>query len=78
LQDYVGEAKLNGAIRSFRDSFGLKETPPFPGSYDLYDFVKKAVPDSLHYYLDDSWLKISLYENRILSAKAKKTGGRPI
>lgn len=74
LQDYVGESTLNGAIRAFRDSFGLKETPPFPGSYDLYDFVKKVVPDSLHYYLDDSWLKIALYENRVISAKAKKTG----
>ena len=74
LQDYIGEDRLNGAIRAFRDSFGLKETPPFPGSYDLYDFIKKVVPDSLHDYMDDSWLKIALYENRVLSAKAKKTG----
>ncbi|MBK8425901.1 MAG: ABC transporter permease [Lewinellaceae bacterium] len=72
LQDYVGEAKLNGAIRAFRDSFGLKETPPFPGSYDLYDFIKKVTPDSLHYYLTDTWEKITLYENRVLSAKARK------
>lgn len=74
LQDYIGEEKLNGAIRAFRDSFGLKENPPFPGSYDLYAFIKKVVPDSLHYYMEDSWEKIALYENRILSAKARKTG----
>ncbi|MEO6037344.1 MAG: M1 family aminopeptidase, partial [Saprospiraceae bacterium] len=74
LQDYIGEAKMNGAIRAFRDSFGLKENPPFPGSYDLYAFIEKATPDSLRYYLEDSWQKITLYENRILSAKAKKTG----
>jgi len=74
LQDYIGEEKLNGAIRAFRDSFALKEIPPFPGSYDLYAFVEKVTPDSLRYYLEDSWLKIALYENRILSAKAQKTG----
>ncbi|AEE49465.1 ABC transporter permease/M1 family aminopeptidase [Haliscomenobacter hydrossis] len=75
LQDYVGEEKLNGAIRAFRDSFALRETPPFAGSYDLYNFIKKVVPDSLQYYLEDSWLKIALYENRIISAKAKKLDG---
>lgn len=74
LQDYIGEEKLNGAIRAFRDSFGLKETPPFPGSYHLYDYIKQVVPDSLHYYMEDSWHKLVLYENRIVSAKSKKTG----
>lgn len=72
LQDYLGENQLNGAIRAFRDSFALKENPPYPGSYHLYEFVKKVVPDSLHYYLEDTWHKITLYENRVLSAKAEK------
>jgi hypothetical protein len=74
LQDYVGEDQLNAQIRAFRDSFGMKENPPFAGSYDLYAFVEKAVPDSLRYFLEDSWLKIALYENRILSAKSKDLG----
>lgn len=75
LQDYIGEEKLNGAIRAFRDSFGLKETPPYPGSYDLYAFIQKVVPDSLHYYLEDTWHKIALYENRVISAKSEKLDG---
>ena len=75
LQDYLGEEKLNGAIRAFRDSFGLKETPPYPGSYHLYEFIQKVVPDSLQYYLDDTWNKITLYENRVLSAKSEKLDG---
>ncbi len=74
LQDYIGEEKLNGAIRGFLDSFGLKEQPPFPGSYDLYGFIQQVVPDSLQYFLEDSWLKIILYENRILEASAKSLG----
>ncbi|MFM9021618.1 MAG: M1 family aminopeptidase, partial [Sediminibacterium sp.] len=75
LQDYVGEAKLNAQIKAFRDSFALRENPPFPGSYDLFSFVQKAVPDSMRYFLDDSWLKIALYENRILKATANKIKG---
>ncbi|MBL7828193.1 MAG: hypothetical protein JNJ57_16295 [Saprospiraceae bacterium] len=74
LQDYIGEEKLNGAIKQFRDSFALKETPPFPGSYHLYEYIKQAVPDSLNYYMEDSWHKIALYENRTISAQSKKTG----
>ncbi|MBN8677918.1 MAG: hypothetical protein J0M29_06810 [Chitinophagales bacterium] len=72
LQDYVGEQNLNASIKAFRDSFGLKEQPPFPGSYDLYEFINKAVPDSLKYYMEDSWLKLTLYENRVVQAKAQK------
>jgi hypothetical protein len=75
LQDYIGEDKLNAQIKAFRDSFGLKENPPFAGSYDLYAFIQKAVPDSLRYFLEDSWLKIALYENRILKATAQKISG---
>jgi hypothetical protein len=75
LQDYIGEDKLNAQIKAFRDSFALKETPPFAGSYDLYAFIEKAVPDSLRYFLEDSWLKIALYENRILKATAKQLKG---
>jgi ABC-2 type transport system permease protein len=74
LQDYIGEERLNGSIRAFRDSFGMKETPPFAGSYDLYDFIQKVVPDSLQYYMQDSWHKLALYENRVVSAKAKSVG----
>ncbi|MCB9340494.1 MAG: hypothetical protein H6577_20410 [Lewinellaceae bacterium] len=74
LQDYIGEKELNGAIHAFRDSFALKENPPYAGSYDLYDFIKTAVPDSLQYFLEDSWLKLALYENRIFTATSKDLG----
>jgi hypothetical protein len=74
LKDYIGEERLNGAIKNFRDSFALKETPPFAGSYHLYDAIQKVVPDSFKYFLEDSWHKIALYENRVLSAKAKSLG----
>ncbi len=74
LRDLIGDAALNTALREFRDSFALKENPPFPGSNDLYRFIQRHTPDSFRYYLTDTWEKITLYENKLISAKAKSTG----
>lgn len=71
LRDLIGEQELNKALHEFRDQFAFKEIPPFPGSHDLYDAINKHVPDSLKYYLDDTWKRITLYENKILEVKAK-------
>ncbi len=71
LRDLIGDSTLNKALHEFRDSFALKENPPFAGSNDLYAFLKKHTPDSFHYYLTDTWEKITLYENKLVKAKAK-------
>ena len=65
---------MNKALHEFRDSFALKENPPFPGSHDLYYFFSKHTPDSLKYYLTDTWEKITLYDDKFITATSKKTG----
>ncbi|TAG31336.1 MAG: hypothetical protein EAZ35_03895 [Sphingobacteriia bacterium] len=74
LQDLIGVNKLNNALHAFRDSFALKPNPPFAGSHDLYTFIEKVTPDSLQYYLVDTWKKITLYDNKAISAKAVNVG----
>ncbi|MES1223429.1 MAG: M1 family aminopeptidase, partial [Bacteroidota bacterium] len=74
LRDLIGDTAVNTALHEFRDSFALKENPPFPGSHDLYAFFKKHTPDSLQYYLSDTWEKITLYENKMATATSKSTG----
>ena len=74
LRDLIGDSTLNKALHEFRDSFALKENPPFAGSKDLYAFLKKHTPDSFHYYLADTWEKITLYENKLVKATAKPAG----
>jgi len=74
LRDLIGDSAISNALHEFRDSFALRPNPPFPGSHDLYYFLKKHTPDSFHYYLTDTWEKITLYENKLISAKAKATG----
>ena len=73
LRDLIGEKQLNTALREFRDEFAFKENPPFAGSHDLYNAINKHVPDSLKYYLDDTWKRITLYENKMISAESVPT-----
>jgi ABC-2 type transport system permease protein len=70
LKDLIGEDTLNAAIREFRDTYAYRDRPPFAGSNDLYSYIKRKVPDSLQYYLTDSWEKITIYDNKIIAASA--------
>ena len=74
LRDLIGEQAMDSALYKFNQEFGLREEPPFPGSSDLYRHLKEATPDSLQYYLDDTWNKITLYDNRTETVEAKKVG----
>ncbi|HSK11873.1 MAG TPA: hypothetical protein VK907_01605, partial [Phnomibacter sp.] len=74
LRDLIGDHNVNTALREFRDSFALKPEPPYAGSNDLFRFMKKHTPDSAQYFLEDTWLKITLYENKFVKATAKPAG----
>jgi hypothetical protein len=71
LRDLIGDSTLNKALHEFRDSFALKEKPPFAGSNDLYAFLKKHTPDSFHYYLTRYMGKNYPLRNRLIKATAK-------
>ncbi|MGA0559583.1 ABC transporter permease/M1 family aminopeptidase [Larkinella sp. VNQ87] len=69
LQDYIGEKRLNRAFRDYLQRDAFQQKSPFTTSRDWYSYIKAATPDSLQYYLTDSFEKIALYENRITDAK---------
>ena len=68
LQDYVGEERLNAGFAAMLDSFALKAEPPFATSRDWYGFIQDVTPDSLRYFLTESFEEITLYENKAVSA----------
>jgi ABC-2 type transport system permease protein len=74
LKDLMGEDSLNAALRDFKDAYAFKKQAPFAGSNDLYRYLQKHVPDSLQYYLTDTWQKITLYDNKVTELKAIPTG----
>lgn len=75
LKDLIGEDSVNAALREFHDLYAFKTEPPFAGATELYRCLKKHVPDSLQYYLEDSWKKITFYDNRMLDARATALDG---
>jgi len=72
LRDLIGPEAMDSALYKFNQDFGLRQEPPFPGSSDLYNYLAEATPDSLMYYLDDTWNKITLYDNRAEEVTATK------
>lgn len=74
LRDLIGEQNMNAALREFKEAYAFKKSPPYPGSNDLYRYLKKHTPDSLQYYLTDTWEKITFYNNNVISAKSKPIG----
>ncbi|HKD85267.1 MAG TPA: M1 family aminopeptidase [Terriglobales bacterium] len=67
LQDYIGEDKVNEAIRGFLKEFAFKG-PPYPTSLDLEKYFRQVTPPQYQYLFDDMFLNITLYDNRALSA----------
>ncbi len=74
LKDLMGEDSLNSALRDFKNAYAFKSKPPYAGTNDLYRYLQKHTPDSLQYYLTDTWQKITLYNNSITGVKAIPTG----
>ncbi len=69
LQDYIGEARLNQAFSKFLKEAAFRQKPPFVTSNEWYGYIQEVTPDSLEYLLEDSFEKITLYENRVVNAE---------
>jgi len=70
LQDYIGEDKVNSSMKDFLEQYRYKT--PYPTSLDFLDILESKIPDSLNYLIDDWFKEITLYDNRLKKATAKK------
>ncbi|MEX2572634.1 MAG: M1 family aminopeptidase [Gemmatimonadota bacterium] len=73
LRDYIGEDRVNAALRNFLEATRFQE-PPYTSSFELYEHLREATPDSLHYVLRDMFEEITLFENRAVAATATALG----
>lgn len=71
LQDYIGEDKVNLAMKGFLEEYRYKK-PPYPTSLDFLRHLEPQVPDSLQYLIKDWFKEITLYDNRLIEANYKK------
>ncbi|MES1219791.1 MAG: hypothetical protein ABUT20_30100 [Bacteroidota bacterium] len=76
LRDLIGEDSMNVALREFKDAYEFKNRGPFAGAPDLFHFLQKHTPDSVRYYLEDGFKKITLYDNKILEATIMPAGNK--
>jgi hypothetical protein len=74
LRDLIGEDNMNAALREFLDDYRFRVSGPYAGAGDLYALLKKHTPDSLQYYLTDTWEKVTVYDNKVIGVSAIKTG----
>ena len=67
LKDYIGEERMNKAIRGFLNAEKFRG-PPYPTSLELVDSLRAATPDSLRYLIHDLFETITLFELKTDSA----------
>ena len=76
LQDYIGEDKVNLALRNFLTDWQYPGPDhPFkryPTSNDLLQYFKAQTPDSLQYIITDLFETITLFENKTESVTYKQ------
>ncbi|HVY46000.1 MAG TPA: M1 family aminopeptidase [Minicystis sp.] len=73
LQDAMGEERVNRALRRFLDATKFKG-PPYPNARELVAALRREAPESALPLIDDGFERITLYELRAKSAKAKALG----
>ena len=67
LQDYLGEGRVNGALRGIVQKYGHRDDL-FPTSLDVVNAFKALAPDTLQYLITDLFETITLWENEAKSA----------
>lgn len=75
LRDYIGEAAVNRALRSFLQEWRFRG-PPYPVSYDLVRHLRAETPDSLQYVVTNLFEQVTLWENRAVAARSRTLPAR--
>jgi len=71
LQDLIGEDNLNRGFKAYAEAARFRPVAPFTTTIEWYDYMNSVTPDSLKYYLEDSFEKITLYSNKVTEATYK-------
>lgn len=69
LRDYIGEERVNAALRKYLQAVAFQE-PPYTNSLELLTYLREETPPEYHYLLADLFESITLFENKAVTAKA--------
>ncbi len=71
LRDYIGEDRVNLALRSFLEDTRF-QAPPYTSALELYQHLQEVMPDSLRHVLRAMFEEITLFENRATQATSSR------
>lgn len=77
LQDQIGEATLNRAIKSYLQKWNmnnLEKNGRYPTTSDLISEIRTLAPDSLQYLVTDLLETITLFDNKADKVSVKQQG----
>lgn len=75
LREYIGEEALNRALAGYIKKVGFQRAP-FTNSIEFVEAIRAETPEKYAYLIEDLFETITLYDNRMTSAKATEEGGR--
>jgi ABC-2 type transport system permease protein len=75
LQDAIGEARLNEALRRYVASCNRLQPPPYTVSRDLLAYVAEVTPPERRALLTDLFESITLFDNQATAATARALPG---
>jgi hypothetical protein len=78
LSDYIGEEKLNEALRTFllRYRYGNgsdSQSADYPDTRQFVEALRSVTPPELQYYITDAFESIVLYDNKAITATVTPT-----
>lgn len=68
LSEYLGEEKLNAAVKAYLDEVRFQEAP-YTTSLEMLAHIRAATPDSLAYLIEGLFETITLYDNWVEDAR---------
>ena len=71
LSDYIGEDRLNGALKRYVEKVKFQEAP-YTTSEEMVNYIREVTPDSLNYLIKDMFETITLYRNKVVDVSSKK------
>ncbi|WP_394748988.1 M1 family aminopeptidase [Spongiimicrobium salis] len=74
LQEYIGENKVNAALRDFLDAYAYAP-PPYPTTMDFLAYLEPQVPEELKSMFHDWFKKVTLYDYQVTKATYEKKEG---
>ncbi|MCD9029718.1 ABC transporter permease subunit [Luteimonas sp. BDR2-5] len=71
LREEIGEAALNRALKRFLEDKGYQQ-PPYTTSAELLDYIRAEAGPDQQDLITDLFEKIGFYDNRVVTAAAKR------